>query len=103
MKLDVICEVAMTPTANHLTIELRDLLYNQCIDTKCSFLAQSLVSLSLTLNEKTRRFIEKTVKIISRSSILIRQHYALIYNFGVRFVEIYFFPIFLKTGWENLK
>ena len=39
--------------------------------------------------------------ITSGSSILIRQHYALIYNFDVRFVEICL--VFLKTGWENLK
>ena len=46
------------------------------------------IYVSLILNEKTRRFVEKTVKITSVSSILIRQHYALIYNFDVRFVEI---------------
>ena len=33
---------------------------------------------------------KKTVKIISGSSILIRQYYALIDNFDVRFVEILF-------------
>ena len=38
------------------------------------------------------------------SSILIRQHYAVIYNFDVKFVEICLvFLISLKTGWENLK
>ena len=58
---------------------------------------------SLILNELTR-FVEKTVKIIRGSSILIRQNYALIYNFDVRFVEICLvFLNFLKTGWENLK
>ena len=40
----------------------------------------------------------------SGSSILIRQHYALFYNFDLRFVEICLvFLIFLKTGSENLK
>ena len=44
------------------------------------------------------------VKITNGSSILIRQHYALIYNFDVRFVDICLvFQIFLETGWENLK
>ena len=38
------------------------------------------------LNEQASRFIEKTVKTTYGSSI--RQHYALIYNFDVRFVEI---------------
>ena len=32
LKVDVVCDVAMTSTPNFLTIELRDLLYNQCID-----------------------------------------------------------------------
>ena len=59
---------------------------------------------SLILNEYTRRFVEKTVNITSGSSILIRQYYALIENFDVRFVEICLvFQIFLKTGWENLR
>ena len=36
--------------------------------------------------------------------MLIRLHYALIYNFDIRFVEICLVSlIFLKTGWENLK
>ena len=42
--------------------------------------------------------IEKTVKITSGFSILIRQHYAFIYNYDVRFVEIclvFFFLIVL--------
>ena len=47
--------------------------------------------------------MEKTVKITSGSSILILQHYALIYNFDVKFVEILVFLIFLKTGWDNLR
>ena len=42
--------------------------------------------ISLILNELTRRFVEKTIKITYGSSILNRQHYALIYNFDVRFV-----------------
>ena len=54
-----------------------------------------------SLYEKTRRFVEKTVKITSGSSILIRQHCILIYNFDVRFVEICL--VFLKIGWENVK
>ena len=42
--------------------------------------------------------------ITSGSPVLIRQNYALIYNFDVKFVEICLvFLIFLKTGWENLK
>ena len=40
-KVDVICDVAMMSFSNVLTTELRDLLYNQCIDNTCcySFLA----------------------------------------------------------------
>ena len=36
MKVDV-CDVAMTSTPNFLTTELRDLLYNQCIDNACCY------------------------------------------------------------------
>ena len=41
LKFDVVWDVAMTSTPNVLTTQLRDLLYNQCIDNTCcySFLA----------------------------------------------------------------
>ena len=46
--------------------------------------------------------VSKTVYITSVFSILIRQHYVLIYNFDLRFVEICLvFLIFLKTGWDR--
>ena len=46
--------------------------------------------------------IEKMVKVTSGLSILIRQHYALIYNFDVRFVEIFlFFSDFFKKTFLN--
>ena len=32
MKVDVVCEVTMTSSPNVLMTELRDVLYNQCID-----------------------------------------------------------------------
>ena len=32
LKVDVVCDVTMMPTPNVLMTELRDLLYNQCID-----------------------------------------------------------------------
>ena len=35
LKVDVVCDVAMTSIPNVLTTELRDLLYNQCIDNTC--------------------------------------------------------------------
>ena len=35
LKVDVIYDVTMTSTPNVLTTELRDLLYNQCIDNTC--------------------------------------------------------------------
>ena len=36
LKVDVVCDVAMTSTPNILTTDLRDLLYNQYIDsTSC--------------------------------------------------------------------
>ena len=33
--VDVVCDVAMTSSPNVLTTELRDVLYNQCIDKPC--------------------------------------------------------------------
>ena len=39
LKVDVVCDVAMTSTPNILTTELHDLLYNQCIDNTCRFLS----------------------------------------------------------------
>ena len=35
LKVDVIYDVTMTSTPNILTLELHDLLYNQCIDNTC--------------------------------------------------------------------
>ena len=35
LKVDVVCDVAMTSTLNVLTTELRDLLYDQSIDNTC--------------------------------------------------------------------
>ena len=32
LKVDVICDVALTSTSNVLMTEIRDVLYNQCID-----------------------------------------------------------------------
>ena len=37
LKIDVECDVTMTSTSNILTTELRDLLYNQCIDNTCCY------------------------------------------------------------------
>ena len=37
LKIDVVCDVAMTSTPNVLTTELGDLLYNQCIDNMCCY------------------------------------------------------------------
>ena len=37
LKIDVVCDVAITSTPNVLTIELRDLLYNHCIDNTCCY------------------------------------------------------------------
>ena len=37
LKVDVICDVAMTSTPNVLTTELRDRLYNQCIHDTCCY------------------------------------------------------------------
>ena len=37
LKVDVVCDIAMTSTCNVLTTELRDLLYNQCIDNTCCY------------------------------------------------------------------
>ena len=37
LKVDVVSDVAMTSTSNVLTTELRDLLYNQCIDNTCCY------------------------------------------------------------------
>ena len=37
LKFDVVCDVAITSTPNVLTTELRDLLYNQCIDSTCCY------------------------------------------------------------------
>ena len=37
LKVDVICEVAMTSTPKDLTTELHDLQYNQCIDNTCHY------------------------------------------------------------------
>ena len=37
LKVDVVCEVAMTSTPNVLKIELRDLLNNHCFDNMCSY------------------------------------------------------------------
>ena len=37
LKIDVVCDVAMTSTPNVLTTELRDLLYNQCVDNTCRY------------------------------------------------------------------
>ena len=56
---------------------------------------------SIILNLLSALNVSKTIYITSGSLILIRQHYALIYNFDVRFVESC--SVFLKTGWENLK
>ena len=39
------------------------------------------------LNKKIYEFAKKTVKITSGSTILIRQKYALIYNFDVKYTE----------------
>ena len=38
LKVDVLSNVTMTSTPNVLTTELRDLLYNQCIDNTCCYL-----------------------------------------------------------------
>ena len=35
LKVDVVCDVTMTSIPNVLTTELRDFLYNQCIDMCC--------------------------------------------------------------------
>ena len=37
LKVDIVCDVAMTSTPNILTGELRDVLYNQCIDNMCCY------------------------------------------------------------------
>ena len=37
LKIDVVCDVAMMSTPNVLTTELRDLLYNECIDNMCYY------------------------------------------------------------------
>ena len=37
LKFDVICDIAMTSTPSVLMAELRDLLYNQCIDNTCCY------------------------------------------------------------------
>ena len=37
LKVDIVCIVAMTSTLNILTTELRDLLYNQCINNVLLF------------------------------------------------------------------
>ena len=37
LKIDVVCDVTMTSTSKVLTTELRDLLYNQCIDNTCRY------------------------------------------------------------------
>ena len=37
LKVDVICDIAMTSSPNVLTTELRDVLYNQCIDNTCCY------------------------------------------------------------------
>ena len=64
----------------------------------------SLCERTLILNLHSALNVSKMVYIISGSSILIRQHYAHIYNFDVRFEDFCLvFLIFLKTGWENLK
>ena len=41
LKVDVVCDIAVTSIPNVLTTELCDLLHNQCIDNSCcySFLA----------------------------------------------------------------
>ena len=38
LKVGVVCDMAMTLTLNALMTELRDLLYNQCIDNTCCYL-----------------------------------------------------------------
>ena len=37
LKVDVVCDVAMTSLPNVLMTELRDVLYNQCIDNRCCY------------------------------------------------------------------
>ena len=37
LKVDIICDVALTSTPNVLTTELPDLLCNQCIDNTCCY------------------------------------------------------------------
>ena len=37
LKVDIVCDVAMTSSPNVLTTELRDVLYNQCIDNTCCY------------------------------------------------------------------
>ena len=37
LKVDVVFDVAMMSTPNVLTIKIRDLLYNQCIDNACCY------------------------------------------------------------------
>ena len=37
LKADVVCDVALMSNPNMLTTELRDLLYNQCIDNMCCY------------------------------------------------------------------
>ena len=65
---------------------------------------RSLCERTLILNLLSALIVSKMVYITSGTSILICQHYALIYNFDVRFVEFCLvFLIFLKTGWKNLK
>ena len=38
LEVDVICDVTVSSTPNVLRTELRDLLYNQCIENTCCFL-----------------------------------------------------------------
>ena len=37
LKVDFVCDVSMMSTPNVLMTELRDLLYNQCIDNMCCY------------------------------------------------------------------
>ena len=37
LKGDVVCDVIMTSTPNVLTTDLRDLVYNHCIDNTCCY------------------------------------------------------------------
>ena len=41
LKADVVCDIAMMSTANVLMTELRDILYNQCIDNTLLFIFSS--------------------------------------------------------------